>query len=137
MFVNSVQVAGAPLAKGRTKKTSSSGFEALLGADDESPSASAASAMQSAAPTAALFALQEIADPLEGRKKAIETSHSILDELDQLKIDLLAGRVSPQRLDYIHKLVQSQKDRSDPALTDLLAEIELRASVELAKLGRL
>lgn len=85
----------------------------------------------------ALLALQGVEDPLTGRKKAVRRGFEILDILDQLKLDLLAGRVAPDRLARLLAVVERQQDGSgDERLDGLLAEIELRARVELAKLGR-
>lgn len=85
----------------------------------------------------ALLALQGVEDPLTGRKRAVRRGFDILDILEQLKLDLLAGRVSPERLTRLLVVVERQQDATgDEKLDALLAEIELRARVELAKLGR-
>ncbi|MEM7047107.1 MAG: flagellar assembly protein FliX [Pseudomonadota bacterium] len=59
----------------------------------------------------------------------------ILDQLDELRMDFLAGRVSPSRLEQIQKLIERIPPQ-DPAtpLGSLIREIEIRARVELAKL---
>lgn len=85
----------------------------------------------------ALLALQGVEDPLTGRKKAVRRGFEILDILDQLKLDLLAGRIAPDRLARLLAVVERHQDSvGDDKLDGLLAEIELRARVELAKLGR-
>jgi len=59
----------------------------------------------------------------------------ILDALDDLKLDLLDGRLSPDALEALTRSVREQRSLTDdPQLEGLLDEIETRAAVELAKL---
>jgi hypothetical protein len=83
----------------------------------------------------ALLALQAVEDPLTGHKKALQTGHDLLDQLERLRADLLGGQVSPDRLQRIVGLIQRARTQEDPALAEVMGEIELRARVELAKLG--
>ncbi len=83
----------------------------------------------------ALMTLQEIDDPLERKKRAVKRGHNILDSLSQLKASMLAGKVSSADLHKIVEHLRSRDASSDPQLNDILAQIELRAEVELAKLG--
>ena len=59
-----------------------------------------------------------------------------MDLLEQIKVDLLSGGVSEGRLTQLMRLIQQAKLRGDPALDAIVADIELRARVELAKSGR-
>ena len=61
--------------------------------------------------------------------------NQLLDTLDEIKTDLLVGRVSEGRLNQLMALISQARERSDPALDGLLDDIELRARVELAKRG--
>ncbi|MCB1508640.1 MAG: flagellar assembly protein FliX, partial [Hyphomicrobiaceae bacterium] len=70
------------------------------------------------------------------RRRAIQRGHDLLDSLEGLRADLLAGRVSGERLQRILSLVRRQSGSGDPKLDEVIADIELRAQVELAKLGR-
>jgi hypothetical protein len=136
MYVNPLRTPALNAGKAKTARKAGSGFEGMIGSDAE---ASGTQATRSATPmqaTSAIFALQEINDPVGERRAAVQSAHSILDELDRLKVDLLSGQISEDRLTRILSLVQKQKESNDPALKDLIAEIELRAEVELAKLGR-
>jgi len=104
----------------------------------ESGSPQRAAATSSSTPAAgidALLALQSIEDPLQARRRAIKRGRNLLDALEGLKTDLLAGRVGESRLNRILALVGQAKLETDPELEELLADIELRARVELAKLG--
>ena len=88
------------------------------------------------APIDSLLALQSVEDPLFAKRKAVKRAESMLDTLEEIKADLLAGDVSEGRLNKLLALVQQAKMRSDPSLDALIADIELRALVELAKTGR-
>ncbi len=95
---------------------------------------------QAAAPAGALdglLAIQAAGDSLERRKRAMRRGHGILDSLDRLKIGLLSGQVSAQELTTLRQQLRQQRDAADdPALDEVLAHVDLRAEVELAKLGR-
>jgi hypothetical protein len=105
---------------------------------DEAPAARVASAqpVMGTSGIDALLALQAADDPLLGRKKAIRRGTALLDTLDQIKGDLLIGRVSEGRLNQLMVLIGQARERNLPGLDGVLDDIELRARVELAKFGR-
>ena len=86
----------------------------------------------------ALIALQGVEgleDPLERRKHAVKRGRLALDALDELKIGLLGGMLSPATLTKLKSAAGTLKDGSGEAgLDGVLAEIELRVEVEIAKL---
>jgi hypothetical protein len=84
----------------------------------------------------ALLALQAVEDPLLAKKKAIRRGHALLDTLEQIKADLLLGRVSEGRLNQLMVQIGQARERNLPGLDAVLDDIELRARVELAKFGR-
>ena len=84
----------------------------------------------------AILALQAAGEPLTGRKKAIRRGTSLLDGLDDLRTDLLIGRIDAEKLDRMAALLSEARERSVPGLDALLDDIELRVRVELAKVGR-
>lgn len=84
----------------------------------------------------ALLALQAVDDATTGRRKAVRRANLLLDALEEIKADLLAGRVGEGRLNRAIALLLQAKTRIDPALEAIVADIELRVRVELAKLGR-
>jgi hypothetical protein len=98
---------------------------------------SAASAAQ-ALPLGALdqlLALQEAAEPLTGRKRAISRASDMLDLLDDIKLGLLGGGIPRSTLGRLQMLVRESRDEfEDPRLKGVIDEIDLRAQVELAKL---
>lgn len=84
----------------------------------------------------ALLALQAADDPLAARKKAIRRGGALLDLLEEIKADLLTGRVGEGRLNQLLALIGQARERTIPGLDSVLGDIELRARVELAKFGR-
>ncbi len=83
----------------------------------------------------ALLALQAVEDPLLKKKKLVRRGTQLLDTLDDMKADLLSGRVSESRLNQLMAVLGQVRERADPRLDALLDDIELRARVELAKRG--
>lgn len=105
--------------------------------------ASAAETRATAAPKAAagidaLLALQGIEDdPVERRKRSVQRGKRALDVLDALKIGLLSGNFDGGTVGRLRDAAANLKSSSgDPGLDAVLAEIELRVEVELAKAGQ-
>lgn len=85
----------------------------------------------------ALLSLQEAPDGAGARSKGLSRAHDMLDLLDDVRKGLLLGSIPRSRLERLADLVNRGKSGfEDPALTDILSDIELRAAVELAKLDR-
>lgn len=81
--------------------------------------------------------MQEVSDEDVGRQKAVQQGKKTLQALEQLHRDLLLGRVPEATLRNLEATIDRQREQfTDPRLTELLNEIELRAAVELAKLER-
>jgi hypothetical protein len=77
-----------------------------------------------------------VGTPLERRRRAVGRAGRILDLLDDVKIALLEGSMTPNALTTLVAAVHEQRDRTDdPNLEGVLDEIETRAAVELAKFG--
>ena len=106
--------------------------------DGGAPAARSAGAAPVAASSSidALLALQAVEDPLFAKKKAIRRGHALLDTLDEVKADLLVGRVGEGRLNQLRALLGQAREHSSAGLDSLLDDIELRVEVELAKFGR-
>ena len=85
----------------------------------------------------AILALQEVAGPLERRRRAVGRAGKILDVLEDLKVGLLSGETSIDDLDRLRRAVRDERlGTDDEQLEGVLNEIETRAAVELAKLER-
>jgi len=127
---NQMQSRG-PTRRGRAADGS---FTAALAS--ETPSAQPSSAAAPASAVDALLALQEVDQAGSGRKKAVRRGNDLLDRLEEIRIGLLTGQISRERLQQLAKLAREGRPTiNDPRLAEVLAEIELRAEVELAKLG--
>jgi hypothetical protein len=85
----------------------------------------------------AILALQAVEDPTEQRRRAVQQGSETLDMLDDLKIALLSGQVSPARLARLRTMVARYDEKAaEGELGAVLREIDLRARVELAKIDR-
>ncbi len=85
----------------------------------------------------ALLALQGVEDPLQKRRRAVGRAGRILDLLDELKLALIDGEAPGGALDRLVGAVREERAATeDPRLDAVLDQIETRAAVELAKLGR-
>jgi hypothetical protein len=97
---------------------------------------SAAVALRTLGGIDALIALQGIEEPAERRRRAVKHGRRALDALDELKLGLLAGTLDQGTLLRLKTVVADLKDGSgDDRLDGVLAEIDLRVAVELAKAG--
>jgi hypothetical protein len=103
---------------------------------DANPAPGGASALRTVGGIDALIALQGIEDPTERRRHALKRGRHALDALDELKIGLLGGILSPATLTKLKVAAAYLKDASgDAGLDAVLGEIELRVEVEIAKLA--
>ena len=137
MKVNTTNRMGAASgAKGRPRSGGSFTLGGYGGVGEASPAAPAAG-VTGVSSIDALLALQAVGDPTERKRRAVGRASRILDVLDEVKIALLDGEVSPGALDRLMGAVREQREQTeDPRLEGVLDEIELRAAVELAKVGR-
>lgn len=111
------------------------GFSLGQGAGSPAGAPSGAAGPTSLAGLDAVLVLQNQTDtPQERRRRAARRGHDLLDGLDRLKAALLVGRVPVQDLRAIAGRLAERDPSGDPRLDGLIAEIELRAAVELAKL---
>ncbi len=123
---------------GKTRKNSSaaSGFSVpSQGSDATSASSTVPSRVAGVQSLDAILALQSVDNPEDRERRAVRHGHDLLDQLEALRADLLAGHVSPQRVGSLLSLVRAKQGADDPKLVVLIDDIALRARVELAKLG--
>lgn len=100
--------------------------------------AAAAGGLAGVAGIDALIALQAADAPEAGGgdARARREGEDILDRLDDLRLMILSGGLDPDRLDGLAEAVRDRAAGArDPRLREILADIELRARVELAKHG--
>ena len=126
---------GPAAASGSRSVRTASGFS--IGQAGATPSAAAtasASAMAGVADVSALMALQGVEGPLERRRRAIRRGGGLLDRLEELKLALLSGESGEAALERLTRgLREERTDDDDAGLNAVLDQIDLRASVELAK----
>lgn len=137
MKVTGTQRIGSRAPAGRKKAAGGTGtcFSDSLnlqGAENAAP-------MKGASPVAAvdgILALQEVPDAADGRSKGIAHGRDLLDALEDIRRGLLIGAIPIPRLKRIAGMVRQRREMGcDPQLSAILDDIELRAAVELAKLG--
>lgn len=118
------------------KRGSKSGATFSTSGPSETTRTEVAGAAGSVQGVDALLALQEVDDPLVGRRRSVQRGHELLDALEAMHASLLIGNVSGERLERITHLLSIRMPSDDPTLEAMVDDIELRAKVELAKLGR-
>jgi len=134
MRIQGTAAALAPAAS-QTARRSASGTFSLEG-ESAARSTNATSGTRTIGGIDALLALQGVDEPGERRRKAVKRGRSALDALDALKLGLLSGTFDTGALARLKSVTAGLAEPSgDPALDTVLAEIELRAQVELAKIG--
>jgi hypothetical protein len=94
----------------------------------------AAGSVASSSSVNGILNVQEVDDALAHASKGKRRAQDILDQLDDLRLDLLAGGLSKEKLLQLGRMVQARRAQiTDPRLNEILDEIDLRAQVELAK----
>jgi hypothetical protein len=128
---NGTALAAAPPA---VRRTASGTF--TLSETNAPQAQSAAMALRTLGGIDALIALQGVDDPTERRRRAVKHGRRALDALDELKLGLLAGTLDQATMLRLKSVTADLKDTSgDGRLDQVLAEIDLRVEVELAKAG--
>ena len=123
--------------KGRSPKRSGGHFQSKISAVD--------SVMAHTGPIAgaepvhgidALLAVQQVEESGLERDWVRHWGNDILSRLSQLRDGLLSGNIPPERLERLSGALDSCRKVSDPELAQVVAEIQLRGRIELAKLQR-
>jgi hypothetical protein len=84
----------------------------------------------------ALIALQGQDDPSTRRQRAVMRGRLALDVLDELKAEVLAGTLGPATVMRLKSASADLRNASgDAGLDTVLAEIDLRLAVEIAKMS--
>lgn len=132
----------------RTNKTSSTGKSGKAGEVDgsfEDFIAMGASKAGPAAPTRsiamvdAILTVQGAEDPTAraARRRMTERADNLLDGLEKIRSGLLTGTLTLGDCIDVADVVASHREKiTDPALSALLDEIDLRAQVEIAKMRK-
>jgi len=123
-------------SRGKGKVSGDGRFGSMM--DEGGPQeTSGATATQSIASIDSLLALQEADDPAQraARKRMRARGDDLLKELDKIRLGLLSGTLTIGHVIDIADVVASHREKvTDPELTAILDEIDLRAQIELAKM---
>ena len=136
--IGGASAAGAASKSAKTGKTTGSGFAESLASLDQAEESQGVESPAAVSGIAALLVTQGVCDSLdrEARKRAVDYGNDLLDKLEELRHGLLVGFLPKERLISMAQMVRSRRENiSDPHLSELLNEIELRVEVELAKLS--
>lgn len=126
--------AGAPVRRTERSSARSGGFARHLEDSAGAAPAAAAGGVSAAGGIAGILSLQEVDDATTSRKRNVRHAETLLDRLDELRHALLMGTLSPSQLAELGRLVEIRLAAElDPGLSDLLADIDLRVRVEIAK----
>jgi len=120
--------------KAKKKGASHTGFSKVL---SSGPTAAAPPPSGTSPLTAvnSLLALQEMPTSREGRSKGLARAEDLLSDLEIIRHGLLAGQIPQSKLKNILSIVSQERGLpQDPALEQILDDVELRVKVELAKL---
>jgi hypothetical protein len=127
---------GTALATSPAAARRSAGGTFTVAEGSSSQPQTAAVALRTLGGIDALIALQGIEDPLERRRRVIKHGRRALDALDEVKLGLLAGTLDQATMLRLKSVAADLKEGSgDERLDSVLAEIDLRVEVELAKAG--
>jgi hypothetical protein len=101
---------------------------------DETSDVGGASGVGSTSSVSGVLGVQEVDDALAHASKGKMRAQDLLDRLDDLRIELLTGSISRDKLLQLSRIINMRRGQiTDPHLSEVLDEIDLRAQVELAK----
>jgi hypothetical protein len=118
----------------RTGKAAAAGGTGFAKHLDESSEAGASHGISASGSVSGVLGVQEVDDALAHASKGKLRAQDILDRLEDLRIELLTGAISRDKLLQLAHVVNARRGQvTDPRLAEILDEIDLRAQVELAK----
>ncbi len=127
---------GTALATAPAPARRSAGGTFSVAEGGATPAPSPAVALRTVGGIDALIALQGIEDPVERRRRAVKNGRRALDALDEVKLGLLGGSLDQATMLRLKSVAADLKEGSgDERLDAVVAEIDLRVAVELAKAG--
>lgn len=106
---------------------------------DAAQKANQTAATQSIAKVDALLSVQAVEDPTEraARQRMRSRGDKILRQLDHIRLGILTGNLTlGQVLDIADVVASHRETITDPNLTSILDEIDLRAQIEIAKMKK-
>lgn len=133
---NSGPLSGVYRSKSRAKKGSAGGgFNVeVVEKVEEATSTTPASTVGNLGALLSLQGVEEVIDD-DRKKQTAEQGISLLERLEEMRVELLSGQLSVAQVDRIAQSVRTLGRTGDSALDSILEDIDMRARVELAKLG--
>jgi len=142
MKVSDVGAARGPSSAKKAKKKSASGSDFSVHLQEAADAAEGGGEISETAPVSsvdAILSVQEVPNATEDNKRRalMEWGEDILDKLEEIRRDILFGRISKERLMTLAQTLRARKAQiADPNLKAIIEEVELRAEVEIAKFSR-
>lgn len=118
----------------RATKSGASGSTSFAKELSESDETAATGGISSTNNVSGILGVQEVDDALAHASRGKMRAEDILDRLEDLRLQLLAGGLSKEKLLQLSRIVNVRRSQiKDPRLMEILDEVDLRAQVELAK----
>ena len=142
MKVKETGSAKAPnkIKKVRKSKLGEGSFSDSLKEVGSSPGESGIRQISGVAEVEGILAAQNSDIAVDSRRhlqRLMAYGDDLLDRLEDIRLGILLGHFSKEKLtELAQRLRQKREQSSDRVLSDILAEIELRAEVEIAKYAR-
>src|SRR5215212_2785000 len=134
MRIQGANATTVPTASSSARRSASGTYS--LDTESTTRPTAATSGMRNIGGIDALLALQGVEEPGERRRKAVKRGRNALDALDALKLGLLSGTLDTAALARLKAAASGLSEATgDPGLDTVMAEIDLRVEVELAKIG--
>jgi hypothetical protein len=137
-----MKVSGLGAARGTVAKRGGSKAGAAtgrfeIGAVGSGQGAAPATGVSGPAAVGALLSVQEASDQADERARGLAHGGDLLRELEQIRMGLLLGTIPKSQLERLTRLLRERRGAyADPRLNEIVAQIEVRAAVELAKFER-
>jgi hypothetical protein len=84
-----------------------------------------------------LWMFQEIESFIPSQKDLYKKGKTLLQLLNALHIDLLAGNIPQNRIQSLHYILQLLPEKNSSSLQEIVDEIILRVKIELAKIDQI
>ncbi len=141
MKVSDIGGTRGPSSAKKAKKKSAAGSDFSVHLKEAEAAAEGSNVSDSAPVSSvdAILSVQEVPNATEDshRRAMVDWGEDILDKLDEIRRDILLGRIPKERLVVLAQTLRARKGRiDDPALKAIIEDIELRAEVEIAKFSR-
>ncbi len=118
------------------QRTSGASFSSSVAGSESTTSTASMGGASPIASVDSLLALQEVPDSTDGRSKGLMRAEDMIDILEEIRKGILLGVVPMPNLRRLADMARNNQGKTNDAqLDEILNDIELRAEVELAKLG--